>query len=247
MYEISRRAFFGATAAIASFAGPTLSLAQTQQSTPRTAPEPTPPEPPAGQGGPFKQPPLPFQEGDLMPFVGPRTVALHFRRHHASYYNTLNIITKDTKYASMDLKQIVVEGSKESDKRFFNNAGQAYNHELYWEMLKPGGSKLPSGRLAQLIYDNFGSLGDLKNRIVTSAGNVFGSGWTWLEQDGSRLSIVNTLGGDSPLTMDKNPLIGIDVWEHAYYLDYENRRPEHVKAVLDNLVNWDVVSARLKS
>ena len=99
----------------------------------------------------------------------------------------------------------------------------------------------------RIVFCTFGSLGDLKSRMVTSASNVFGSGWTWLEQDGSKLSIVNTTGGDSPLSSGKNGLLGIDVWEHAYYLDYENRRPEHVKAVLDHLVNWDVVSARLKS
>ena len=138
-----------------------------------------------------------------MPIVGARTVALHYRRHHASYYNNLNIIAKDTKYATMNLREIVVEGNKDADKRFFNNAGQALNHELYWEMLKPGGAKLPTGRLAQLIYDNFGSLGDLKNRMVTSASNVFGSGWTWLEQDGSKLSIVNTAGGEVRLVGKK--------------------------------------------
>ena len=257
MYEMTRRAFVATAAILASTAKPNLGFAQApaQETQPPAAapapaaptPEPTPPTPPAGTAGQFKQPPLPFQEGDLMPFIGPRTVALHYRRHHASYYNNLNIITKDTKYAAMNLEQVVVEGNKDTDKRFFNNAGQALNHELYWEMLKPGGAKAPSGRLAQLIYDNFGSLADLKTKMVTSASNVFGSGWTWLEQSGSKLSIVNTLGGDSPLTSGKNGLLGVDVWEHAYYLDYENRRPEHVKALLDNLVNWDVVASRLKA
>ncbi len=257
MYKITRRAFIATAAVITSIAKPGFSLAQTPAqdsgppASPPTAtaptPEPTPPAPPAGPAGSFKQPPLPFQEGDLMPIVGARTVALHYRRHHASYYNNLNIITKDTKYATVNLAQMVLEGNKDNDKRFFNNAGQALNHELYWEMLKPGGAKTPSGRLAQLIYDNFGSLGDLKNKMIASASNVFGSGWTWLEQDGSKLSVVNTSGGDSPLTAGKIGLLGIDVWEHAYYLDYENRRPEYVKALLDNLINWDVVANRLKA
>jgi Fe-Mn family superoxide dismutase len=206
----------------------------------------TPPAVPLIAKGPFQQPPLPFKEGDLAPFIGARTVALHYLRHHASYYNTLNAITPDTKYAKMKLEQIIVEGQHDDDKRFFNNAGQAWNHEQYWAMMKPGGAKMPSGRLAQLIYDNFGSLNDLKNKMILSSANVFGSGWTWLVQDISRLSVVNTSGGDGPLTSGKNMLFGIDVWEHAYYLDYENRRPEHVKAVLEHLVNWDVVASRLK-
>ncbi len=246
MYKITRRAFVAVTAAIAALAKSDIALAQTSDPQPAANSGTTPPEPPIGPSGPFVQPPLPFGEGDLMPFIGQRTVALHYRRHHASYYNNLNIITKGRKYAEMKLERIITEGFKDDDKSFFNNAGQAWNHDRYWETLKPGGAKVPGGRLAQLIYDNFGSLGEMKTKMVNASASVFGSGWTWLVQDGSRLSILNTSGGDGPLTSGKTALFGIDVWEHAYYLDYENRRPEHVKAILDNLINWDVVASRLE-
>lgn len=267
MKKMTRRAFVATAATTAALARPKFAQAlegpsATEPATPAppaaaepapppaTSPSPaaekTPPAVPALAKGPFKQPPLPFKEGDLAPIIGARTVALHYLRHHASYYNTLNAITPGTKYEKMNIEQIIAEGEHDVDKRFFNNAGQAWNHEQYWAMMKPGGARMPSGRLAQLIYDNFGSIGDLKNKMVFSSANVFGSGWTWLVQDVSKLSVLNTSGGDGPLTFGKNMLFGIDVWEHAYYLDYENRRPEHVKAVLDHLVNWDVVASRLK-
>jgi len=233
MLKINRRDFV-ATAAAATLAAPRIAQAQ-------TPPAPTPPA-----SGPFKQPPLPFTEGALTPTIGARTIALHYGRHHAGYYTNLNNITKDTAYASMSLPQLVVEANKDKDRRFFNNAGQAWNHEVYWEQFTPNGARAPEKRLLELISVTFGSLDELKNRMVASANGVFGSGWTWLAQDGEKLEIINTLGGDGPLTSGKQALIAIDVWEHAYYLDYENRRPDHVKAVLDNIVNWDVVAGRLK-
>jgi len=237
MSKINRRAFVTAAAAAAALAKPYAVEAQT----PVAPPAPTPP------AGPFKQPPLPFGENALLPTIGARTVALHYGRHHASYYTNLNNITKDTPYASMTLPQLVVEANKDKDRRFFNNAGQAWNHELYWEQFTPGGARSPENRLLELISVTFGSLDEMKNKIVASASVVFGSGWTWLAQDGGKIEIMNTAGGDGPLTSGKTALLAIDVWEHAYYLDYENRRPDHVKAVLDNIVNWDVVASRLKA
>ncbi len=232
--KISRRAFV-ATAA-ATLASPSIITAQAQA--------PTPPAPPAG---PFKQPPLPFHEAQLAPTIGTRTVQLHYGRHHASYYGNLNNITKDTKYATMNIEQVVVEGAKDTDRRFLNNAGQAWNHELYWQMLKPGGAKAPGGALLAKINEAFGNLDNMKQRMVATSATVFGSGWVWIAQDGGKIELMTTGGGDGPLTTGKNALIGIDVWEHAYYLDYENRRTDHVKAVLDNLINWDYVASRLKA
>ncbi len=239
MPKINRRAFVATAAAAATLATPYIVQAQTQ---PVPPPAPSPPAP-----GPFKQPPLPFAETALAPVIGARTVALQYSRHHAGYYTNLNSITKGTPYASMTLPQLVVEANKDKDRRFFNNAGQAWNHEIYWEQFTPGGARAPEKRLLELISVTFGSLDEMKNKIVASAGTVFGSGWTWLVHDGSKIEIVNTAGGDGPLTSGKTALVGIDVWEHAYYLDYENRRPEHVKAVLDNIINWDVVADRLKA
>ncbi|HLL27705.1 MAG TPA: superoxide dismutase [Xanthobacteraceae bacterium] len=236
MSRVNRRAFVAAAAA-ATFAASYLAEAETQLAQAQT--------PPAS--GPFKQPPLPFAENALAPIIGARTVALHYSRHHASYYANLNTITKDTPYASMTLPQLVVEANKDKDRRFFNNAGQAWNHERYWEMLTPGGAKSPEGRLLELISVTFGSFDELKNKFVAQAGAVFGSGWTWLVQgDGGKLEIIDTSGGDGPLTSGKTALLGVDVWEHAYYLDYENRRTDHVRALLDNIINWDVVAGRLK-
>jgi superoxide dismutase, Fe-Mn family len=235
MSKMNRRTFVATAAAAATIGRPLIAQAQA----PAAAPAPP--------AGPFKQPPLPFHESQLAPTIGARTVTLHYSRHHASYYTNLNTITKDTKYATMTIPEIVVEANKETtDRRFFNNAGQAWNHELYWEMLKPGGAKAPAGKLAQLINESFGSLDEMKTKIIASAGTVFGSGWTWLVQDGGKLALINTSGGDGPLTSGKTALLGVDVWEHAYYLDYENRRADHVKALLDNIINWDVVGGRLK-
>jgi Fe-Mn family superoxide dismutase len=202
---------------------------------------------PAPPPGPFKQPPLPFLEPQLAPTISTRTVTLHYGRHHASYYTNLNNLTKDTKYVSMKLPEIIVESNKETDRRIFNNAGQAWNHEIYWEQFKPGGAKAPSGRLAEMINQAFGSVDAMKQKLQADTTAVFGSGWGWLAQDGDKLTIVTTFGGDGPLTKDMTALIGIDVWEHAYYLDYENRRGDHIKAVLDGIINWDVVASRLKA
>lgn len=234
MSQLTRRAFVaGATAA---FAAPYIVRAQAQA-----------PAAPAAPTGPFKQPALPFHEAQLAPTIGTRTVQLHYGRHHASYYANLNNLTKDTKYVSMQLPEIIVESNKETDRRIFNNAGQAWNHEVYWDQLKPGGAKAPGGKLAEMINASFGSLDDMKKKLQADTTGVFGSGWGWLAQDGDKLVIITTAGGDGPLTRNMNALIGIDVWEHAYYLDYENRRGDHIKAVLDNIVNWDVVASRVKA
>ena len=234
--KITRRAFVATATAATTFASPYLLRAQAQA-----------PAAPAAPAGPFRQPPLPFAEPQLAPIIGTRTVQLHYGRHHASYYANLNNITKDTKYATMSIEQLVVESAKDTDRRFLNNAGQCWNHELYWNMLKPGGAKEPSGALLAKINEAFGNLDTMKQRLIAASGGVFGSGWAWLVQDGGKVDIMTTFGGDGPLTTGKNALIGVDVWEHAYYLDYENRRTDHVKAVLDNLINWDYVASRYKA
>ena len=235
MSAMNRRSFILTAAAAAAIAKPAVVFAQ------------APAAAPAAPTGPFKQPPLAFHESQLAPVIGARTVTLHYGKHHASYYTNLNTLTPNTPYASMNLEQIIVATKSEPDRRIFNNAGQAWNHEQYWTMLKPGGAKMPGGKLAEMINASFGSLDEMKKQMVTSSGTVFGSGWTWLVQDGGKLAILNTAGGDGPLTSGKTALLGMDVWEHAYYLDYENRRTEHVKAVLDNIINWDVVGSRLKA
>ena len=206
-----------------------------------------PAAPPAPAAGPFKQPPLPFPDPELAPTISARTVAIHYGRHHASYYANLNNLTKDTKYVTMKLPEVILDANKETDRRIFNNAGQAWNHELYWEQFRPGGAKAPGGKLAGMIAASFGTLEAMKAKLKADATAVFGSGWGWIAQDGDKLVVVTTAGGDNPITRNMTPLLGLDVWEHAYYLDYENRRPDHIQAVVDNIVNWDVVASRLKT
>ena len=233
MTNITRRLFVAAGAA-ATLAAPSV-LRQAQAQAP-AAPAAPPP-------GPFKQPPLPFHEAQLAPVIGQRTVFLHYNRHHASYYTNLNNLTKGTKYETMQMPQIVVEAAAETDRRIFNNAGQAYNHELYWEQLKPGGAKAPGGKLAEMINAAFGSVDAMKTKLQGDTTGVFGSGWGWLAQDGDKVVVVTTAGGDNPMTKNQTPLLGIDVWEHAYYLDYQNEREKYIAAVLDHLLCWDFAAA----
>ena len=198
--------------------------------------------------GPFVQPPLPFLEPQLAPTISNRTVTLHYSRHHAAYFGALNTLTKDTKFVSMTLEQVVVESDKETDRRIFNNAAQAWNHNLYWQTFKPGGAKTPSGKLLEMINASFGTFDQMKIKLKADTTAVFGSGWGWLAQEGDKLVVAATQGGANLLTRPTmTTLLGIDVWEHAYYLDYENRRPDHIQAVLDNIINWDVVASRLKT
>ena len=201
----------------------------------------------APAAGPFVQPPLPFLEPQLAPTISNRTVTLHYSRHHAAYFTALNALTKDTKYVSMTLDQVVIESDKETDRRIYNNAAQAWNHNLYWDTFKLGGAKAPGGKLLEMINASFGSFDQMKIKLKADTTSVFGSGWGWLAQDGDKLVVVPTLAGANLLTRNMTTLLGIDVWEHAYYLDYENRRPDHIQAVLDNIINWDVVASRLKT
>jgi len=199
----------------------------------------------AAPAGPFKQPPLPFKEDALAPTIGAETVGLHYGKHHKAYFDALNKLAAGTPYEAMTLAEVVVKSAAAKDAAVFNQAGQAWNHNLYWEQFTPGGPKAPQGRLADAIGESFGDQAALVKAATEAAGKVFGSGWVWLVADAGRLELVGTSNADSPFAHGGQPLFGIDVWEHAYYLDYQNRRADHVKAVLETLVNWSVVSDRL--
>ncbi len=202
---------------------------------------------PAPAQGPFVQPPLPFTQNQLEPAISARTVGLHYGRHGGAYFTALNTLSRDTKYASMPLEQVIVDSNKETDRRMFNNASQAWNHTFYWDTFKPGGAKAPQGRLAEMVNAAFGSFEAMKQKLKADTTAVFGCGWGWLAQDGDKLAVVTTSQGENLLPRNQTALLGLDVWEHAYYLDYENRRPDHIEAVLNTIVNWDVVASRLKS
>jgi superoxide dismutase, Fe-Mn family len=197
----------------------------------------------------FPQPALPYEYTALSPTIGAQTVELHFVRHHGVQYGNVNRLIVGRRYEGMtSVAQILQQSSLvPADAAIFNNAGQAYNHDLYWSQFKPGGAKEPSGALKAKIDSDLGGFDKMKADLIALSTGIFGSGWGWVAQDpAGKLVLMATANGDNPITKNHIALLGVDVWEHAYYLDYQNRRADHVKAVLDTLVNWSVVGERLK-
>ena len=158
----------------------------------------------------------------------------------------LNTFAEGTKFMDMDLDEVVVKSFEENNKKVFNNAGQAWNHILYWDQMKPGGSNAPSGKLLEKINESFGDYETFKSNFTQQAVGVFGSGWAWLIEKDGKLDLRGLPNAENPLAHGEHALMGVDVWEHAYYLDYKNVRPDYVKAILDNLINWDFVAGRLR-
>ena len=198
---------------------------------------------------PIAQPALPFKEDALAPSISARTVGLHYGKHHKAYFDKLNQLAAGTKYADMSLIDIVKASAKsDADKKVFNQAAQAWNHVAYWEQFVPGGPNRPDGELAGMINDTFKGYDGFIERALSASDQVFGTGWVWLTRDdGNKLALVGYEDGNNPVAVGRPAYLGIDIWEHAYYLDYENRKPEHIKAVLDKLVNWRVVAERMKA
>lgn len=196
---------------------------------------------------PLAQPKLPFTEGELSPTISSKTVALHYGKHHKAYFDKLNTLAAGTKYADMKLEDIVTTSAKsEADKKIFNNAAQAWNHVAYWDQFVPGGPNRPQGDIATMVNERFGDYQGFVDRAVAVSDEVFGTGWVWLtKDDAGKLALVGYEDGNSPKAVGRPAYLGIDLWEHAYYLDYENRKPEHIRAVLDKIVNWRVVEDRI--
>lgn len=196
---------------------------------------------------PIAQPALPFAEDALAPVISAKTVSLHYGKHHKAYFTKLNELAAGTPYADMDLEAIVVASAKnETDAKIFNNAAQAWNHIAYWDQFKPGGPARPEGDLGTLINDTFGGYDGFADKVVAASDQVFGTGWVWLTRDDAdKLVLTGYEDGNNPLMFERPAYLGIDVWEHAYYVDYENRKEEHIRAVLDKLVNWSVVADRM--
>ena len=195
---------------------------------------------------PFKQPELPYDEAALSPVISARTVGLHHGKHHAGYFKKLNMLTEKTPFADLSLEEVVVRARKENETAIFNNAAQAWNHNLYWQQFK-GGPAAAEGVFLDAARSSFGGIDELQKQIVAESDKVFGTGWVWLVKDGDRLAIVGMQDADNPLADDRKTLLGVDVWEHAYYLDYENRRTEHVAEVLAKLVNWRFVGEQFQA
>jgi superoxide dismutase, Fe-Mn family len=189
---------------------------------------------------PHSLPPLPYAENALDPVISAHTLSFHYGKHHKTYVDNLNKLISGTELADSSLEEIIAATAGNADKAgIFNNAAQVWNHTFYWDSLSPRGGGEPPSDLKKKIDSSFGSLDACKKELATAATTQFGSGWAWLVQDGDKLKVVKTGNADSPLTKGMKPLLTIDVWEHAYYLDYQNRRPDYVNAVLDKLINWD--------
>ena len=185
-------------------------------------------------------PDLPYAENALEPIITAKTISFHYGKHHKTYVDNLNKFIADTEFADLALEKIIASAAGKPDKvAIFNNAAQVWNHTFFWKSLKPGGGGEPPAALKQKIETAFGSVDACKKELANMAMSQFGSGWAWLVLDGGTLKVAKTSNADCPLTTTMKPLLTIDVWEHAYYLDYQNRRADYVNAVLDKLVNWD--------
>jgi Fe-Mn family superoxide dismutase len=195
--------------------------------------------------GSFKLSPLPYDEDALAPAISEKTIGFHYHKHHKTYVETLNKLVKDTRYAQMKLEEVVrATAGKDSEKKIFNNAGQVWNHDFYWRSLSPDAGK-PKGELKDAIERDFGSQAKLIEELATAGKEQFGSGWAWLVSKDGRLSVEKTGNALDPMAMGINCLLCIDVWEHAYYLDYQNERPKYLEAVLKKLLNWDFAAENL--
>ena len=192
-------------------------------------------------------PPLPYAESALNPTISADTISLHYRKHHKGYIDTLNKLVEGTGFADLPLERIIAGTVGIPDNTaIFNAAAQAWNHTFYWRSLRPNGGGEPPAVMRQLIEASFVNLDACKKELATAATSQFGSGWAWLVLDADKLRVVKTGNADLPLTRGMKPLLTIDVWEHAYYLDYQNRRADYVSAVLDKLINWGFAASNLE-
>ena len=189
---------------------------------------------------PHVLPPLPYAENALEPVISANTIGFHYRKHHAGYVNNLIKLIAGTGYADLPLEQIIADTAGRAEKTaIFNNAAQAWNHAFYWNSMSPRGGGEPPAALKQKLQASFGGVDACKKELANAATSQFGSGWAWLVLAGDKLSVVKTANAEVPLTAGMKPLLTIDVWEHAYYLDYQNRRADYVNAVLERLINWE--------
>jgi len=198
---------------------------------------------------PHELPPLPYAYEALEPTIDAQTMEIHHDKHHQAYVTNLNAALEGTQFADRPIEQVIANlEALPEDKRAAvrNNGGGHVNHTLFWQIMKPGGGGEPSGALADAINDTFGSVDDLKAQVNDAGVKRFGSGWSWLVWDGTGLAVKSTPNQDNPLMdSDDVPLLGVDVWEHAYYLKYQNRRPDYLAAWWD-VVNWDDVARRFQ-
>lgn len=183
----------------------------------------------------FELPNLPYAKDALAPHISAETFDYHHGKHHQAYVNKLNELTKGKDLANKSLEELI----RTTDGGLFNQAAQVWNHTFFWNSMKPAGGGKPSGDLAAAIDRDFGGLSEFKEKFSAAAAGRFGSGWAWLVKDGDKLDITSTANAGNPMTEGQTPILTLDVWEHAYYIDYRNARPKFIEAFLENLVNWD--------
>lgn len=201
----------------------------------------------AQSGSQYILAPLPYANNALEPVISANTLSFHYGKHHKTYVDNLNNLVANSDLAGQSLEQIIKATAGQSDKAaIFNNAAQVWNHMFYWHSLKPNGGGEPSAALKQKIEAAFGSVDACKKEFAQAAVTQFGSGWAWLVLDGDKISIAKTANAETPITKNIRPLLTIDVWEHAYYLDFQNRRADYVNMILDKLINWDFAAANLR-
>ena len=189
----------------------------------------------------FELPNLPYAKDALAPHMSAETFDYHHGKHHQAYVNKLNALTAGKDLANKTLEELI----RTTEGGLFNQAAQVWNHTFFWNSMKPSGGGEPSGDLADAINRDFGGLDKFKEAFTAAAAGRFGSGWAWLVKDGDTLAVTNTINAGNPLTDGKTPILTLDVWEHAYYVDYRNARPKFIGAFLDNLVNWDFAAQNL--
>jgi Fe-Mn family superoxide dismutase len=200
----------------------------------------------ATASAPLTLAPLPYPENALEPVISGKTLSFHYGKHHRAYVDTTNKLIAGTDLANLSLDQIVRATAGKADRvTIFHNAAQAWNHDFYWRCLKPKGGGEPPSILKKKMEAAFGSVEACKKELADCALAQFGSGWAWLVIGGVELKVVKTDNADTPLTQGVKPLLAIDVWEHAYYLDYQHRRADHVKALIEQLANWEFAAANL--
>ena len=194
----------------------------------------------------FELPSLPYARDALAPYMSSETLDFHHGKHHQTYVTNLNNLVKDSDMQDASLEDIVIKSSKDASMAgIFNNAGQHWNHILFWQCMKPnGGGAMPS-ELENRISSDFGSVDQFKEAFVQAGTTQFGSGWAWLAIDNGKLVVTKSANASNPLVEGMKPILGCDVWEHSYYIDYRNKRPDYLKAFLDNMVNWEFVSSQL--
>ena len=196
----------------------------------------------------YQQPPLLYPENALEPFISAKTIGFHYGKHHVAYITNYNNLVAGTPFDTLSIEAVIVKAAVDPQHiGIFNNGAQAWNHSFYWNCLTPNGGGEPSGELATKISQDFGSFDKFKEELKSAAATQIGSGWAWLVLEGGKLKVVKTGNAQTPLTSGQKPILTIDVWEHAYYLDYQNRRPDYVATIIDNLLNWEFAAKNFRA